>query len=532
MDELTRRHLLRQGATVAGTTIIAVGSDRDVQAATPPSAIAAGVSPVAYGADPSGESDATAAVQRWAAAGGALSLPAGMRFAVSDTIILGRAQSWISGRGTLIARTGLAGKPLLVIRADDCIVDGIVLENPDRLRTVDGEPTYGILIRGHRNRIHGCIVRDFQMCLATDATGEFYDNSFVSNHCRVLGAGKDSDRQGENRGDGITDWGARAKIIGNTLEAAPGQGGRNDCRIGIHVEALTFYARDHSGADMDAGSEIIGNIVVPSADGTGRFRRCYSIEGVAHTRMIGNYGRGWTWNGIWLVGSSDGSIVSDNTLHQDLRRPTGAGAAWNPSYAGILVYANDGVTLRDVQVRGNLIEMAGGSQDSGIRVQSVRGRVENVMVANNTCIAPATMGDDVSGILVVEADDVQIAGNRVKGGWNNGIRLLSSQRVSVEECTISGTRGFAITAQATRVRLRIGRNTIADCGQGIESVGNAGSVIDGNYVTGVKGYGISFSAGDRSMVVSNIFPEDAGRVGRFGNNPGLSFAGNVGLSGI
>ncbi|KQN33755.1 hypothetical protein ASG37_16525 [Sphingomonas sp. Leaf407] len=451
---------------------------------------------------------------------------------MSDTIVLERAGSWISGRGTLVAQAGLAGKPLLVIRTDDCIVEGIILENPDQLRTTAGEPTYGILIRGNRNRIEGCIVRDFQMCLATDATGEFYDNSFLSNHCRVLGAGDDSKGQGENRGDGITDWGARAKIIGNTIEAAPGRGGRNDCRIGIHVEGLGSYARNRGGADVDTGSEIIGNIVTPSPDGTGRFRRCYSIEGVAHARLIGNYGRGWTWNGVWLVGSSNGSIVSDNILHQDLRRPTDDGAAWKPLRAAILVYANDGVSLRDVQIRGNMIELANGSQDNGIRVQSARGRIENVMVAANTCTAIAAAGDDTSGILVVEVDDVQITGNRVKGGWNNGVRLLSSQHISIDGCTISGTRGFAIAAQATRIRLRITRNTIVDCGQGIEAVGNAGSVIDANQITGIKEYGMSFSAGDRSIVVGNIFQGNAGRVARFGDNPGLSFSANIGLTGL
>ncbi len=531
MDELTRRHLLRQGITVAGTTMVALGSDTEANAAPGPSSTP-GMSPVDYGADPSGKTDATAAVQRWAAAGGMLTLPAGSRFAVSDTIVVSQAGTWISGRGALVARTGLAGKSLLTVRADDCIVDGIVLENPDRLRTIDGEPTYGILICGDRNRIEGCIVRDFQMCLATSATGEFYDNSFLSNHCRVLGAGDDRKQQGENRGDGITDWGARAKIIGNTVEAASGQGTHNDCRIGIHVENLSSYAQNNGGTDAGAGSEIIGNIVVPSPDGTGRFRRCYSIEGITHARLIGNYGRGWTWNGVWLVGASNGSIVADNILYQDLRRMLANGASWNPSRAAILVYANDGVTLRDVQVRGNLVELVGGTQDCGIRVQSARGRVENVMISNNTCISLAALGDDVSGILVVEAVDVQITGNRVKGGWNTGIRLLSSQQISIDGCTVSGARGFAIAAQATRTRLRITRNTLSDCGQGIESVGNAGSVIDGNCLAGIKEYGMSFAAGDRSMVVGNIVQDNTGRVARFGDNPGLSFNNNVGLTGL
>lgn len=529
IDPKDRRSLLRNVATL--TTMGTLATSVQVAAASNGTSVANGVSPIDHGADPTGRRDATEALRRWLAQGGELVLPAGSRFAVSDTITIRRANTRISGRGSLVARMGtLVNKALLAVEADDCIIDGIYLENPERIGAADGLQSFGIELFGQRNRVLNCTVNDFQMCLGVSPTGEFYDNVFAFNHCRVLGAGQFGRNKGEDRGDGIADFGGRTRIIGNMIEAASGRGGAlNDCRIGIDVEALPGYQRDAGGADNNASSEIIGNMVIPSPDGTGRFRRCYSVEGISHCRVIGNYGRGWTWDGLWLVGSSNHTIVSGNTFRQDIVGHSRSGAEWVPDRAAILIYATGGVTLRDVLVSDNMVDMASGSY-SGIQVRSAGGHVSGVIITNNVCTLTHRAKDDTApcGILVTDAQDVRLISNKVDGPWRYGIRGQNCLDIEVASCGIFSIEGFALSVQGSTVR--IGQNSINNCANGIESVGNAEYLIDGNNLKNILGPALSLVEGGNGIVSGNIGRGKMLGVLRIGNTTGARFVGNIGFS--
>lgn len=487
-----------------------------------------GSSPTDHGADPTGSRDATEALRRWVAQGGDLVLPSGSRFAVSDTITVSRPDTRIAGRGCLVARAGVVGKALLAITADDCIIDGIYLENPDRVGVADGLQSFGIELFGHRNRVLNCTIHDFQMCLGVAPTGEFYDNVFAFNHCRVLGSGRYGKGKGEDRGDGIADFGGRTRIIGNMIEAASGRDGVNDCRIGIDVEGLAGMEHDRSNPDNGAGSEVIGNVVVPSPDGSGRFRRCYSVEGVTHCRVTGNYGRGWTWVGLWLVGSSHYAVVTGNVFRQDLVGYSRSGAEWDPDRAGILVYAAGGVALHDVLVSDNMVDI-GSADYNGIQVRSAGGDVSGIVVSDNVCtIVHRSAESNPSGLLVSDVRDVRLTGNRVNGPWRRGVRVQNCRDIEVVGCRISGAEGFALSVQGATVRL--GQNSIAGCAGGIEMAGNAEYLIDGNHLKDIRDVGLSLVDGGDGVITGNIARGAPVRVLKLGNTSAAKFVGNIGFA--
>jgi hypothetical protein len=525
-DFLPRRLMLRRAAMLAA----AGAFSSTASAATTDGAVAPakGSSPIDHGADPTGGRDATEALRRWVAQGGELVLPAGSRFAVSDTITVSQPGTRIAGRGTLVARAGVVGKALLAIGADDCIIDGIYLDNPDRVGVADGLQSFGIELFGHRNRVLNCTVHDFQMCLGVSPTGEFYDNVFAFNHCRVLGVGQYGKGKGEDRGDGIADFGARTRIIGNMIEAASGRGGINDCRIGIDVEGLFGLEHDAGNVDNHTGSEVIGNVVVPSPDGSGRFRRCYSVEGINHCRVADNYGRGWTWCGLWLVGSSHYSVVTGNVFRQDVVGSNRNGTEWNPDRAGILIYATLGVALHDVLVSNNVVDIAS-ADCHGIQVHGPGGSVSGIVVSDNVCsITHRAVGATPCGLLVTEARDVRMFGNRINGPWRYGVRVQECRDVEVTACRISGIEGFALSVQGATVRL--GQNSIGACAGGIESAGNAEYLIDGNHLKDISGVGINLVDGGNGIVSGNIGRGAPVRVIRLGNTSGAKFIGNIGFA--
>lgn len=525
-DLLPRRLMLQRAAML--TAVGALGSSAGATEVKGTVAAVEGASPIDHGADPTGVRDATEALRRWAAQGGELVLPSGSRFLVSDTITVKSAGTRISGRGSLVARPGVVAKALLAIAADDCIIDGISVENPDRVGVADGLQSFGIELFGHRNRVLNCTVHDFQMCLGVAPTGEFYDNVFAFNHCRVIGSGQMDSGRGEDRGDGIADFGGRTRIIGNMIEAASGRNGINDCRIGIDVEGLAGLERDGKNPDNSAGSEIIGNVVVPSPDGTGRFRRCYSVEGVAHCRVIGNYGRGWTWDGLWLVGSSHHAVVTGNVFRQDIVGYNRNGAEWGPARAGILLYVNGGIALRDAVVSDNVIDIGSGNYH-GIQIHNDGGEISGIVISNNVCTLAHRAADTTPcGLLVTEGRDIHLTGNRVAGPWQIGVRVQNSHDVEVTSCRISGVEEFALSAR--NVTVRLGQNSIGACADGIESMGNAEYLIDGNQLKDIRGVGLSVVDGTSGIVSGNISRGAPLRVVKRGNVSGARFVGNIGFA--
>ncbi|MDQ1159442.1 hypothetical protein QE385_003839 [Sphingomonas sp. SORGH_AS 950] len=517
MSDLSRRGIL------AGTTMAGLGS---IKAGFSQGDAGSGArhTPSDFGGDPSGQRDSTAALKRWAAQGGALFLPAGHRYLVSDTLIVTVDGTHIDGHGTLVAGSSLLGRTLLRIDASDCIVENIQAVNPGRVQAKTGPRTGAVLLRGHRNQVRGCTIVDFQMCLTTDSTGEFFDNLFAFNRCVVIGTG------GEDRGDGITDWGGRSRIIGNVVEAAPGIGGKvNDCRIGIHVEAIGADAREPGNPDHDAASEITGNIVIPSPDGSGRFRRCYSAEGIRGVRIVGNYGRGWTWDGIWLVGASSRAVAIGNVLRHDSPAPAPTdGAEWSPDRAGILVYASLGVAQRDVRISDNIVEL-GRANNYGIAVRAAQSDITGIVISNNSCIADQPGNRGSVGIFSTDVSDVQIKNNRVKGPWHYGIAVIATDRADVADCTVSGTADFGISCQNNPGLMRVARNVVEQCAHGIESAGNKTAILSDNVLDRVAGMNLSFAGRDNAIVQNNISTEAGARVVQFGEGLRVALKNNIGF---
>jgi len=449
---------------------------------------AVGARPAQFGADLTGATDATAQVTAWLARGGELYIPQGDVYQYRGNLSISKSGSRIVGGGRLVVTADVANKEAIIVAADDCLIEGITVANPSKVNPRTGDQTNGISIRGNRNRIQNCTVLDFQMGITVQVTGEYFDNVIAFNYVRVIGAGAGptalTDSMGEDRGIGIADYGARTRIVGNTVQAAEAlysfQNGSlvpgnsfNDCCLGIVSEGLDNFAGDQSSPDISSGSELIGNIVVPSKDGKGRFRRCISIEGGRHTRVIGNYCRGWTWNGIWLVGNSSNSIVEANNFVGDTPTDDRTGAIWGPVKSAIHVYVQGGVRLANARVHGNILEMRT-NLGNGIVLYAITGGIlRDISVTDNRCTTGVPMNGD--GLIVAGADTgISLAGNTVTGLWANSLQLNNTAGVVVRGGWLSGANAAAITG-ASVTQAEIAGVTMSDCRDGI-------SVTSGSYL--------------------------------------------------
>lgn len=135
-------------------------------------------------------------------------------------------------------------------------------------------------------------------------------------------------------------------------------------------------------------------------------------------------------------------------------------------------------------------------------------------------------GGDIN-VLTIRANDVVVRGLRFgpTGADLDGVRVISGNRIVVEECQFAGMGGIAVVANHTSVRgLTVRRNLIMDshatamyfgCHDGI-ACSVTGLVIEGNHIGGVTapspqvGYGMQVKLGSSAIIRNNVIMDTKG----------------------
>ncbi len=445
------RNAYVSGGTIHGrleTTIAAVAGG-DATLAAPAGASIAGSAAFGYGTDD------TAAIQAALDTGKAVVVPDGNYLASALTISTDR-QKLLGMGGRIVALPAALHSnddALLLVEANFVEVAGLYLDNPTEQNTKAASwpdaVQAGIRIKGFQCNIHDNTVRRFQSGIQVvfdGAGGSFSGFEFSNNiiaHNMIwenLGAGSGRDQregiQGEDRGDGITSWGAQTVIKGNIVHVKEGQ----DARIGIHVESL---ADRHDPVDFgamyaDRGAVIANNIVLGHDLDTrnGRWRRGIVSEAVKEVSITGNlvYGGGW-WSIAVIIGGSDPegkgnfSIVGNNIFWS---RPAVdlAGDDWSPARAGIAVWGNTAGIIANVVVADNNIQNIG-ELGTGIRVTAFNANTkrEQIRVIGNSVLQRdgGVFTNSFFNATQAGAQELIVASNIFKGYLVSGQAMLRVQ---------------------------------------------------------------------------------------------------------
>ncbi|WP_285028235.1 NosD domain-containing protein [Plantibacter sp. ME-Dv--P-122b] len=472
----------------------------DAQAAPPVELVLEGP-----GIDPTGASVSTAAVVAWFAAvpaGSTVIVRGGDVIAVDATIRIDR-RVHLRGRGELRFVGGVEAAPALKLIVAGSSVTGIRVGYAGPTPSSTGERNTGISIWASDVLIDGVTVDGFQNGIAVQPSGEF--EGVVISACHVLnivgsGGGRGSTSSaGEDRGDGITVWGARSAVVGNIVSAAPG----TDARVGIHAENLPDFAVD-PGSWADSMVTIEGNVV------TGPFRRSIAVEGMAHTVVTGNTVSDATWWGLAVIDTRSVALVA-NTVRWTRTADDDHGSAWRPKRCPVMLYRDAQGTV----VSGNLIEIRGVAA-AGIMAQAApppRGSdtiisavdaliTDNVVrIAGGTCpigialdrtrqpvvsgnrVAVTLASGSVGGVVSYLTEDAVVSGNSVTGAaTSNGFGVLhqGAGSIVVTGNRIDRIRVAVAVSNCTGGATIIG-NTARECEYGLDTFGTTGhSVVQGN----------------------------------------------------
>lgn len=460
------------------------------------------------GIDPSGAAVSTPAVQAILAsapAGSTVVVPGAAVIALDATLVIDRRLA-LRGSGELRWTAGIVAAPALRVTAPQTTIREVQLTNPNHLGSGTGARNIGIDIRTNDVLVDGVRIVGFQNGIVNGATGEF-EGAIVTN-CHVVdvvgaGGGRGSASSlGEDRGDGITIWGARAIIAGNVVTALAG----TDARIGIHAEALPDFEAN-PGSYPEAMVSVVGNVV------SGPFRRGIAFEGVSHAAASGNTVSDSTWWGIAAIDTRETSI-SGNTVRWTRTAEDTQGSAWAPVHGPIMLY-------RDTQgavVTGNVIEIRGEAA-SAIRLEdatmpardpSIRYGAIDAVVSDN--VVRINGGTCPSGIVLLQTVRPLVIGNRMTVTAGDGrvggvVSYLSTDAV-IADNSVSGvdqTNGAGIRHEGAG-GVHVSGNRVAAFKVGISIVNTtAGTTVVGNTVvdcaTGLDTYGSS----GRSRVEANRF---------------------------
>lgn len=457
------------------------------------------------GIDPTGASVSTTAVLAWFAAvpaGSTVIVRGGDVIAVDATIRIDR-RVHLRGRGELRFVGGVEAAPALKLIVSGSSVTGVRVSYAGPPASSTGERNTGISIWASDVLIDGVTVDGFQNGIAVQPAGEF--EGVVISACHVLnivgsGGGRGSaSSAGEDRGDGITVWGARSAIVGNIVSAAPG----TDARVGIHAENLPDYAVD-PGSWADSMVTIEGNVV------TGPFRRSIAVEGMAHTVVTGNTVSDATWWGLAVIDTRSVALVA-NTVRWTRTTDDDQGSAWGPKRCPVMIYRDAQGTV----VSGNVIEIRGVAA-AGIMAQAatpprgsttVIGAVDAlitdnvVRIAGGTCpigialdrtrqpvvsgnrVAVTLASGSVGGVVSYLAEDAVVSDNSITGAaTSNGFGVLhqGAGSIVVMGNRIDRIRVAVAVSNCTGGATIIG-NTGRECEYGLDTFGTTGhSVVQGN----------------------------------------------------
>jgi parallel beta-helix repeat protein len=451
------------------------------------------------GIDPTGATLSTAAVQALLSAapvGSTIVVPGGAVLALDATLLLDRRLA-LRGSGELRWTAGIVNASALRITAPGSTVREVRLTNPNHLGSPTGARNIGIEIRTSDVVVDGVRVVGFQNGVVNEPTGEF--EGVIVTNCHIVdvvgvGGGRgSSSKYGEDRGDGITIWGARALVSGNVVNALAG----TDARIGIHAEGLADY-EVNPGLYPDAMFSIDDNVV------SGPFRRGIALEAVSHATVSGNTVTGNTWWGIAAIDTRSAAI-SNNTVRWTRAPEDDQGSAWGPSRGPILVYRGADATVVEgnvIEIRGvataairlqdavpptgdtttpvgstdtviadNVIRLAGGTCPSGVVLQRA---IRPIVIGNRLSIT--TPSGATGGVISYLSIDLVIADNSLRGAGEAsgyGVQHQGAGTVQVTGNRVEGFRiGLAVTNASAGVTI-VG-NTILACATGIDTYGSTG----------------------------------------------------------
>ena len=447
------------------------------------------------GSDVGGAADCTDDIQARideAPDGSVILIPAGVVLRCAGTITL-------RGRGKTLSGPG----ELRFIDGDDLPVGLRVTGQGSRIHQVtvatpDESFGRGIEIAADDVTVDDCVVDRFRYGIVVAAQGEWVDTRILGN--RVLnvvgsGGGRGSDsRQGEDTGDGITVWGARATVTGNVVSALEG----TDARVGIHAEGLgdvKVATPPHS----DAMVTISGNVV------TGSFRRCIVFEEIDNGTMVGNTVAGATWWGLAVIGGS-GCVVSGNTVRYTRTEDDDQGSAYTPIRSGMLVYGGAGHTLA-----GNTLSVLGAAQAFIAVFTLLDSQPTDIQVSGNNC-RTSSDGTCRSGIVLIgEPGPVRpkIRGNTLVGVTRTLVDLGSARAPEVSGNTLIGSpdgceRGIAGAEQANDGALVVG-NRIGGCATGLGLAGQTAAVVASNVIEECD-TGVDLAGSSGVVLMGNVFP--------------------------
>lgn len=418
------------------------------------------------GIDPTGVSDSTTAVQAILSAapdGSTVSVPGGATLRLTGTLTITQRLRLI-GPGTLNWVSGIDNGPAILVTGSGTHIDGVRMTSYTVTATT-GNQSYAILLEANDCAVEHCTIINFQHGIAVRANGEWLRTRIADNHVLdITGAGggpADATGIGEDRGDGITCWGAIATITGNVVTAKTGA----DARIGIHVEGLSTFETS-TPALADRMATIVGNTV------TGKFRRGIAAENLSNVTIDGNTIADSTWWSIDIVsdatGTTAGVSVSGNTIYWTRTVSDTQGSAYNPARAPIMLYR----LVRSCSITGNTIQVA----------------------ATGSAIAAITIDTGGTGSA---AADLAITGNVVVletgASVRRGFDLASTTRASVVgnviNCTPNTGAGDAGIRFVSAVSALAAANTVtttAANGYGILHDSASGGTYSGNRVDGFQ----------------------------------------------
>lgn len=445
------------------------------------------------GFDPSGAGDSAQSIQRQiddAPDGALISVPAGAVLTSTQTITLSGAGQSLVGPGEL-RFTDLTDGVALRVTGDGCRVELLTVTNPDE--TLER----GIEIAASDVTVTDCVVDRFRYGIVVAAEGEWLNTRIINNRVtNVVGAGggRGSDsRDGEDRGDGITVWGAQATVVGNVVYAKPG----TDARIGIHAEGLGDV-KTRATAHSEAMVTISGNVV------TGPFRRCIVFEEISNGTIVGNTVADATWWSLAVIGGT-GCVVADNTVRWTRTGDDDQGSAYSPTRAPVHVYGGTGHS-----VSGNAVTVSGVA-DAFVVVYTLEDTEQptDVRIAGNTC---RTTGDGECGIGIAMLGDPgpvrpKLQGNTLVGMTDQGIYLGAATGTEVSGNTVVGGAG---------------------CERGIfgDNPVNSGVIVLGNRVVGCD-TGIALYSQTAAVVSTNVVEDCPTAVDLF-SSTGVVLVANLG----
>ncbi|SOE00421.1 right-handed parallel beta-helix repeat-containing protein [Blastococcus haudaquaticus] len=412
--------------------------------------------------DPTGAADSSGGIQRRiddAPDGAVIAIPAGAVLRCTSTITLGGTGKSLVGPGELRFTEGVDDAAALLVTGNGSRIAQVTVTNPNELiGTPDGRRSSGIDINAHDVTVTDCRVDRFNHGIVVAADGEWLGAQILGNRVtNVVGAGggRGSDSpEGEDRGDGITVWGAQATVVGNVVSALPG----TDARIGIHAEALGDGAEERP-PHSDAMVTISGNVV------TGPFRRSIVLEEIDSGTVVGNTCADATWWSIALI-SGSACLVADNTIRYSRTADDDQGYAYSPVRAAVQVYGGRGHV-----VRGNTVTVTGDA-DAFVVLTELGSPPEDALVSGNSCQV-AEGGSCTRGVSMVgDRGPVRprVTGNVFSGMSTAGIYLGGATSPDVEGNTVVGGAGCehgVLGDAAANSGAAVLGNRIVDCGTGI-----------------------------------------------------------------